>query len=109
MGDSPGCSVRQNRSGVERIVYGGACRSAQERIRAADYLTMPVASVDQRDAEQRRLAAESEELLRQSSVLANPQSEAFRDYLDRLYLHTTRLVAFISVLESQPSTVERRQ
>jgi hypothetical protein len=62
---------------------------------------MPVASVDQRDAEQRRLAAESEELLHQSSVLANPQSEAFRDYLDRLYLHTTRLVAFVSALEGR--------
>ena len=60
---------------------------------------MPVASVEQRDAEQRRLAVESEELLHQSSVLANPQSPAFRDYLDRLYLHTTRLVAFMSELE----------
>ena len=57
---------------------------------------MPVGSVDQRDTETRRLAAESEELLKQSFVLANPQSPAFRDYLDRLYLHTTRLAAFVS-------------
>jgi hypothetical protein len=59
---------------------------------------MPVASVDQRDAEHRRLAAESAELLHQSDVLANPQSQAFRDYLDRLYLHTTRLAAFLAEL-----------
>jgi hypothetical protein len=57
---------------------------------------MPVGFVEQRDAEQRRLAAESEELLHQSSVLAHPQSQAFRDYLDRLYLHSTKLVAFLS-------------
>ena len=65
---------------------------------------MPVASVDQRDAEQRRLAAESEELLHQSSVLANPQSEAFRDYLGRLYHHTTKLVAFVAAI---PPPTER--
>jgi hypothetical protein len=59
---------------------------------------MPVGSVNQRDAEHRRLAAESEELLKQSSVLAHPQSQAFRDYLDRLYLHTTKLSAFVSAL-----------
>ena len=29
-------------------------------------------------------------------VLANPQSPAFRDYLDRLYLHTRKLTAFMS-------------
>jgi hypothetical protein len=59
---------------------------------------MPVGSVDQRDAETRRLAAESEELLKQSSVLAYPQSQAFRDYLDRLYLHTRKLSAFTAAL-----------
>ena len=59
---------------------------------------MPVATVDQRDAEQRRLAAESQELLRQSSVLADPQSEAFRDYLDRLYAHTVKLAAFVAAV-----------
>ena len=57
---------------------------------------MPVGSVDQRHAETRRLAAESEELLKQSFVLANPQSQAFRDYLDRLYLHTRQLTALVS-------------
>jgi hypothetical protein len=57
---------------------------------------MPVGSVDQRDAETRRLAAESEELLEQSFVLANPQSDAFRDYLGRLYLHTRKLTAFVA-------------
>ena len=57
---------------------------------------MPVVMVEQRDAETRRLAAESEELLKQSFVLANPQSQAFRDYLDRLYLHTRKLTAFMS-------------
>jgi hypothetical protein len=71
-------------------------RGSEERRSPADYLTMPVGTVDQRDAEQRRLAAESEELLQQSSVLAHPQSQAFRDYLDRLYLHTTKLSAFVS-------------
>ena len=59
---------------------------------------MPVGSVDQRDAETRRLAAESEELLKQSSVLAYPQSQAFRDYLDRLYLHTRKLSAVTAAL-----------
>ena len=68
---------------------------------------MPVGSVDQRQkerrrgvladsAETRRLAAESEELLKQSFVLADPQSQAFRDYLDRLYLHSTKLVALVA-------------
>lgn len=59
---------------------------------------MPVESVEQRDAETRRLAAESEELLKQAFVLASPQSEAFRDYLDRLYQHTRRLAAFVARL-----------
>ena len=59
---------------------------------------MPVGSVDQRDAEHRRLAAESEDLLHQSSVLADPQSQAFRDYLGRLYLHTTKLASFVSAI-----------
>ena len=68
---------------------------------------MPVGSVDQRDAEHRRLAAESAELLHQSSVLANPQSEAFRDYLDRLYHHTTKLSAFLSALPERETTVTR--
>jgi hypothetical protein len=62
---------------------------------------MPVESVDQRNAETRRLAAESEELLKQSFVLANPQSDAFRDYLDRLYLHTRKLTAFVAELPAQ--------
>ena len=57
---------------------------------------MPVGSVAQRHAETQRLAAESEDLLKQSFVLANPQTQAFRDYLDRLYLHTTKLTAFVS-------------
>jgi hypothetical protein len=70
----------------------------KERLRPADYLNMPVACVEQRDAEHRRLAAESQELLHQSCVLANPQSQAFRDYLDRLYLHTKKLSAFVSAL-----------
>jgi hypothetical protein len=34
-------------------------------------------------------------------VLANPQSQAFRDYLDRLYLHTTRLAALISEIPAR--------
>lgn len=59
---------------------------------------MPVASVEQRNAETRRLAAESEALLEESSVLAHPQSDAFRDYLDRLYLHTRKLTALVADL-----------
>jgi hypothetical protein len=59
---------------------------------------MPVESIDQRNAETRRLAAESEELLKQSFVLATPQSDAFRDYLDRLYQHTRKLTALIAEL-----------
>jgi hypothetical protein len=62
---------------------------------------MPVGSVEQRHAETRRLAAESDELLKQSFVLANPQSQAFRDYLDRLYLHTRKLAAFMSELPAE--------
>lgn len=62
---------------------------------------MPVESVEQRNAETRRLAAESEALLAESSVLANPQSDAFRDYLDRLYLHTRKLTAFVAELPPQ--------
>lgn len=73
----------------------------EEKRPAVDYLTMPVGSVEQRDAETRRLAAESEALLEQSFVLANPQSQAFRDYLDRLYLHTRKLTAFVSELPGQ--------
>ena len=62
---------------------------------------MPVGSVDQRNAETRRLAAEAEELLKESFVLANPQSQAFRDYLDRLYLHSRKLTAFVSEIPAQ--------
>lgn len=78
-------------------MYGGT----EDRAAAADYLTMPVDAIARRDAEARRLAAESEELLKESSVLANPQSEAFRDYLGRLYLHTRRLTALIAELSPQ--------
>ena len=78
---------------------------------------MPVGSVDQRRkerrqgvpghrAETRRLAAESEELLKQSFVLANPQTQAFRDYLDRLYLHTTKLAALIVEVPYSPDASE---
>jgi hypothetical protein len=69
----------------------------------ADYSAMPVESIDQRDAETRRLAAESEDLLEQSFVLANPQSDAFRDYLDRLYQHTRKLTALIAELPRSDS------
>jgi hypothetical protein len=62
---------------------------------------MPVVKVEERDAEQRRLAAESQDLLRQSSILANPQTEAFRDYLDRLYAHTRKLAAFVAAVPGQ--------
>lgn len=67
----------------------------------ADYFSMPVEAIGRRDAEARRLAAESEELLKESSVLADPQSEAFRDYLGRLYHHARKLTALIAELSPQ--------
>jgi len=78
-------------------MYGGV----EDPRTRADYLTMPVEVIGRRDAEARRLAAESEELLKESSALANPQSEAFRDYLGRLYLHTRKLTALIAELSPQ--------